>query len=321
MAPLYVRVPLRDGDPNVTPGDFDTIAAAHLILEGELGDNKVISVASMSNYTDSGFTREEVLDAVGPFLRKRFVTDDGAEALVTGFMPTIIDSDALKSMVARITDELAAAGIDGAEVGGFRILTTFATDDIVRSLQASLAVSVLINIGLIGLAFGSWRIALASIVPNLFPILGTEAYLWAAGEGLQLVTVIALTIAFGIAVNDTIHFLSHYVHGRRAERRDHLGAVKNTLERIGGAIVATTVILCAGTIIVAFSDLPEVALFGTLFVMSLALALVGDLFMLPAILVAGSAFFAPLAHIRVRTADHPATPGDPAAATAQGEKP
>ncbi|MGV8830495.1 MAG: efflux RND transporter permease subunit [Devosia sp.] len=312
VAPLYIRVPLSEHDPNVAQADFERIRTVHQILEGELGDNKVISVASMSNYTDSGFSRKEVLDAVGPFLRKRFVTDDGAQGLVTGFMPTIIESNALKDMVSRITDKLAAAGIEGAEVGGFRMLTTFATDDIVRSLQASLSVSVIINIVLIGFAFGSVRVALASIVPNLFPILGTEAYLWASGSGLQLTTVIALTIAFGIAVNDTIHFLSHYVHDRREAHLDHLGAVKNTMERIGGAIVATTVILCVGTAIVAFSDLPQVALFGRLFVISLALALVGDLFMLPAILVAGATFFQPLGRIRVRTADHVDTPDDPA---------
>jgi len=310
VAPLYIRVPLSDQDREVDDADFERIRTVHAILESELGENKVISVASMSNYTDSGFSREEVLESVGPFLRQRFVTDDGSQGLVTGFMPTIIESTALKDMVDRLEGKLAAAGIAGTEIGGFRMLTTFATDDIVRSLQASLSISVIINIALIGFAFGSLRVALASIVPNLFPILGTEAYLWLSGAGLQLTTIIALTIAFGIAVNDTIHFLSHYVHDRRVEQRDHIGAVRNTLGRIGGAIVATTVILCAGTAIVAFSDLPQVALFGRLFVLSLALALVGDLFMLPAILVAGAAFFQPLAGIRVRTADPLDPPGD-----------
>jgi hypothetical protein len=303
VAPLYVRVPLAENDPNLGAADFETIRQVHDIVEARLGVNKVISAASLSNYTETGFTREEVFEAVGPFMRQRFITDDGSQGLVTGFMPTIIASDDLKALVQGITDDIAAAGIAGAEVGGFRVLTTFATDDIVRSLQISLSVSVVINIVLIGFAFGSFRVALASIVPNLFPILGTEAYLWATDAGLQLTTVIALTIAFGIAVNDTIHFLSHYVHGRRQEHRDHAASVKHTMERIGGAIVATTVILCAGTAIVAFSELPQVALFGTLFVLSLALALIGDLFMLPAILIGTGKFFHPLGNIRVRVAD------------------
>jgi predicted RND superfamily exporter protein len=117
---------------------------------------------------------------------------------------------------------------------------------------------------------------------------------------LQLTTVIALTIAFGIAVDDTVHFLSHYLHGRREEGRDHMDAIRHTLMRIGGAIVATTIILCSGTAIVAFSELPQVALFGSLFVITLALAVLGDLFVLPAILVAGGKFFHPLGKLKIR---------------------
>ena len=180
-------------------------------------------------------------------------------------------------------------------------------------------VSVLVNLALIGFAFQSFRVALASAIPNLFPVLGTEAWLYFTGQGLQLTTVIALTIAFGIAVDDTVHFLSHYLHSRREEGRPHMEAVKHTLDRIGGAIIATTIILCSGVVIVTFSDLPQVALFGTLFVSTLAFAVIGDLFILPALLAAGGKFFAPLARIKVRTADHDATPDDPTGDTVTGE--
>ena len=124
--------------------------------------------------------------------------------------------------------------------------------------------------------------------------LGTQAYLWWSGAGLQMTTVLALTIAFGIAVDDTVHFLSHYRQARRQDRQSHADAVRHTIERIGGAIIATTIIICSGTAIVAFSELPQVALFGSLFVITLALALLGDLFILPALLIAGGRFFYPL---------------------------
>ena len=54
-------------------------------------------------------------------------------------------------------------------------MTTFATDNIVRGLQLDLTLSVVVNLFLIGFAFMSWRVAIASTIPNLFPILGTEA--------------------------------------------------------------------------------------------------------------------------------------------------
>ena len=319
-----MRVPLLEGVADVGDTDFERIRAVHAVMEEHLGQNKVISAASFQHYSDSGFTREEIFDAVGPFMKRRFVTDDNTEALVTGFMPTIIASNELKDLVANVREDLQAAGIAGAEIGGFRVLTTFATDNIVRNLQLAFTGSVLFNLFVIGFAFMSWRIAVASIVPNLFPVLGTEAWLWAAGEGLQLTTVLALTIAFGIAVNDTIHMLARYVQERRESGLDHLPAIKRMLERIGGAIVATTAILCAGTFIVAFSELPQVALFGQLFVTALALALLGDLFVLPALLAVGGRFFAPLGRIRsadaqrdenddVPTRDGPGGPDAPAA--------
>ena len=100
--------------------------------------------------------------------------------------------------VAAQVVEIDAAGIKGTEIGGFRILATFATENIVQGLQLDLTVSVLVNLFLIGFAFRSLRVATATAIPNLFPVLGAEAFLWWSGAGLQLTTVLSLTIAFGI---------------------------------------------------------------------------------------------------------------------------
>lgn len=297
VAPLYVNVPLDEGISNVGDKDFEKVKKVHEIVEKYLGKNKVISAAAFTHYADSGFTREQIFNAVGD-LKRRFVTDDGTRALVTGFMPTIIDSEELVRLKEGIEADVKAAGIQGAEVGGFRIMTTYATDQIVRGLQLDLTISVIVNLFLIGWAFRSLRVAVATAIPNLFPILGTEAWLWWSGAGLQLTTVLSLTIAFGIAVDDTTHFLSHYLHARREEGRNHLDAIHHTMQRIGGAIIAATLILCSGTAIVMFSELPQVALFGTLFVITLGFALIGDVFILPALLVAGGRFFHPLGGVK-----------------------
>lgn len=297
VAPLYVSVPLKEGVADVGDEDFKTIKIVHDIVEEHLGLNKVISAAAFTHYADSGFTREQIFNAVGD-LKRRFVSDDGMHALVTGFMPTIIDSEQLIELKEGIEADVTAAGIVGAEVGGFRVMTTYATDNIVRGLQLDLTISVIVNLFLIGWAFRSLRIAVATAIPNLFPILGTEAYLWWSGAGLQLTTVLSLTIAFGIAVDDTTHFLSHYLHARREEGRSHMDAIHHTMQRIGGAIIAATLILCSGTAIVMFSELPQVALFGTLFVITLGFAVIGDVFILPALLVAGGRFFHPLGGVK-----------------------
>ncbi|MGN6489062.1 MAG: efflux RND transporter permease subunit [Devosia sp.] len=297
VAPLYVSVPLDHADPDISDDDFAKIARVHQIVEKHLGKNKVISAAAFTQYEDSGFSRGEILDSVGD-LRSRFVTPEGDKALITGFMPLIISSEDLVKLKSGIEADLKEAGIEGAEVGGFRVMTTYATDDIVGNLQFDLTFSVLVNLFLIGFAFRSLRVSLATAIPNLFPVLGTEAWLYFSGAGLQLTTVLSLTIAFGIAVDDTTHFLSHYLHMRRQEGLNHLDAIKHTMDRIGGAVIAATLILCSGVAIVMTSALPQVALFGTLFVVTLGLALIGDVFILPAILVAGGRFFHPLGGVK-----------------------
>jgi uncharacterized protein len=297
VAPIYISIPLDEGIADVGDQDFEKVRRVHEIVENRLGKNKVISAAAFTHYQNSGFTREQIFNAVGD-LRARFVTPAGDKALITGFMPLIISSEELVALKEGIENDIAAAGIQGAEVGGFRVMTTYATDNIVRGLQLDLTLSVIVNLFLIGLAFRSWRVALATAIPNLFPILGTEAWLYFTNQGLQLTTVLSLTIAFGIAVDDTTHFLSHYLHSRREEGLKHLDAIKHTMDRIGGAIVAATLILCSGTAIVMFSELPQVALFGTLFVITLGLALIGDVFILPALLVAGGRFFHPLGGVK-----------------------
>ncbi len=297
VAPLYISIPLEQSDPNVGEEDFEKIRTVQDIVEKRLGNDKAISAAAFTQYEAAGFNREQVLDAVGD-LRSRFVNEEGTRALITGFMPLIIASEELKALKEGIEADIRAVGIEGAEVGGFRVMTTYATDNIVRGLQFDLTASVVVNLFLIGLAFRSWRVALATAIPNLFPVLGMEGWLFFSGQGLQLTTVLALTIAFGIAVDDTTHFLSHYLHARREEGFNHHDAIKHTMERIGGAIFATTLILCSGVAIVMTSALPQVALFGSLFVGTLGLALIGDVFILPALLVAGGRFFHPLGGVK-----------------------
>jgi len=297
VAPLYVSIPLDQPDPNISDADFAKLQKVQEIVEKRLGNDKAISAAAFTQYEAAGFDRAQVLDAVGD-LRSRFLNEDGSRALITGFMPLIIGSEELKDLKEGIESDIRAAGIEGAEVGGFRVMTTYATDNIVRGLQLDLTASVLVNLFLIGFAFRSLRVAAATAIPNLFPVLGTEAWLYFTGQGLQLTTVLSLTIAFGIAVDDTTHFLSHYLHARREEGFNHLDAIKHTMDRIGGAVVAATLILISGVAIVTTSSLPQVALFGTLFVITLALALIGDVFILPAMLVAGGRFFHPLGGVK-----------------------
>lgn len=295
VAPVYIRIPLQGGLTEMTDGDFATVERVHEIAENHFGAGKVISAASFRHYSDLGFSRERIFEAVGPFLRQRFVTDDGMQALVTAFSPTSENAHQTVAVIEAVRADLETAGIEGAEISGFRVLTAYASLDMIATLQISLMLAVFLSVVLIGIAFRSWRLALVSLIPNSLPILLTELFLYSSGIHLQLTTVISLTIAFGIAVDDTIHFLAHYARAR--ERGESVAkAVDTTLDRVGPALIATTLILIAGCAVLTVSVLPQVALFGFLTVITLLAALIGDLIVLPALLIGGAMIFARWRH-------------------------
>ncbi|WP_404404130.1 RND family transporter [Pelagibacterium halotolerans] len=292
VSPIYVRVPLSGTSATMTDADYERLQTAHRIAERFFGKGKVISAASFDQYTDKGFSREEVFEAIGDFLRARLVSGDGSQALVTGFSPTSENAEQTEALVADLRAGLDAAGLRDAEITGFRVLSAFASTEMIGTLQMSLGLAVVLSIVLIGVAFRSWKMALIAIVPNSLPILFTEFVLYSSGIHLQFTTVISLTIAFGIAVDDTIHFLAHYARAR--ERGETIGgAVDTTLDRVGPALIATTLILVVGCSVLIVSVLPQVAMFGMLSVITLLAALVGDIIVLPAIIIGGSRLFAP----------------------------
>lgn len=290
VAPVYIRVPLSGALEEMTDEDFALLERIHELAEDHFGQGKVISAASFRHYSDSGFSRQQIMGAVGPFMQRRFVTEDSTEAMITAFSPTSEDASQTRTVIEAIRADLAIAGLPDAEISGLRVLTAYASLDMIATLQQSLGLAVILSVVLIGIAFRSWRMALVSLVPNALPILITELFLYSSGIQLQLTTVISLTIAFGIAVDDTIHFLAHYARAR-ARGASTLEAVDQTLDRVGPALIATTLILVAGCAVLMVSALPQVALFGFLTVITLLTALIGDLIVLPALLIGGGRLF------------------------------
>jgi predicted RND superfamily exporter protein len=129
----------------------------------------------------------------------------------------------------------------------------------------------------------SLRYALVSIVPNVFPLLCTGAFIVLTGRYLEMSTVIVFSISLGIAVDDTIHFLVRFKR-EMASGADADLAIRRTFKVVGTAIVMTTVALVGGHLVVMISAFPAIQLFGLLAAVTIASALIGDLLILPAIL-------------------------------------
>ena len=134
------------------------------------------------------------------------------------------------------------------------------------------------------LALRSLRLGLISIVPNLLPaVLGFGVWGLTVGQvGLSLSVVVAMTI--GIVVDDTVHFLSKYRRARHEYGRSPEDAVRYAFDTSGRAMLTTTVVLVAGFLIFVFSPFVPTAQVGVLTALIIAVALIADLTLLPALL-------------------------------------
>ncbi|MCB9777203.1 MAG: MMPL family transporter [Alphaproteobacteria bacterium] len=152
-------------------------------------------------------------------------------------------------------------------------------DDLVRSV--GLVVVVILVTMLVLLR--DLRLALIAAVPNLVPLVFTLATLGVLGEDLQITNIVSFTVAVGLAVDDTIHFVVRY-----REERDHGHDVDDALHRTfhgaGRAIVLTSVLLVVGFGVLAWSDLTSTRWFGILSAVTMIAALLADLLLLPALL-------------------------------------
>ena len=131
----------------------------------------------------------------------------------------------------------------------------------------------------IGLAFRSWVVMLACILPGIFPVVLAGFVLWLLGEGLQFASVVALTVSFGLGLSATIHFLNR-LRLEDTPGTDPAVAVERATVLVGPALILTTVVLACGLVVTVFSDLPSLRLFGWLSAFAMVAALVADLFIL-----------------------------------------
>ncbi len=154
---------------------------------------------------------------------------------------------------------------------------------IVVDLAASLGTASIIILIVLAVVFRSLRLGLISIIPNLFPLAFTGAYLAFAGYNLEIVMVCNFTVCLGIAVDDTIHFMTRFLEERH-KTPDVEEAIQRAFTGVGTALIMTTAVLVAGFAIVTLSEARDHFIFATMGALTIAAALFCDLIFLPALL-------------------------------------
>ena len=131
--------------------------------------------------------------------------------------------------------------------------------------------------------FGSLRLTLIAFLPNAFPILVVFGLMGMLNIPLDAGSAMVATIALGVALNDTVHFMLHYKRCRADGAGVH-DALSHTVQEIGRPIVLTSLVNCAGFAIFVLAEFQPIYHFGMLASVAMLAALVGDLLLLPNLL-------------------------------------
>lgn len=133
-------------------------------------------------------------------------------------------------------------------------------------------------------AFGSVRVGILGMVPNLFPIVLCLGLMGWMHWHLDYLRLMMATIAIGIAVDDTIHMVSRLRH-EFMRSGNYQTAVTEAMAGVGPALVATTVILTLSFMSFLLSGMAVMASFGVLLALAIVAALLADLFLLPVLVL------------------------------------
>jgi uncharacterized protein len=157
-----------------------------------------------------------------------------------------------------------------------------------RTLSTSMMEGLLLASAIIaiimGILYRSLIMVLIALIPNLFPLLFIGGIMGFMGIDLKITTAIIFTIAFGIAVDDTIHFLSKYKLELN-KGKSTLWALRSTYISSGKAIILTTLILSSGFLLLMLSDFQGTFMMGLLVSLSLLFAVAADLLLLPVLIL------------------------------------
>ena len=220
-------------------------------------------------------------------LTRRFIRPDHRCAVVIARYDSLHAAEVLK-IHARYEEKMKTLALNypnlKIHVTGESYLGAKMVYTIVYDLALSLSLASLIITAVMLAAFRSWRYGPICLIPNIFPLAVICALILLDQKPLNVANVLLFTICLGIAVDDTIHFITRYRH-ELVTGRTPVEAAQNSFHVVGKAIITTTFIFVFSFGALVSSSLEGYHNFALLSCAGFIAALIGDLFILPALLI------------------------------------
>jgi uncharacterized protein len=159
------------------------------------------------------------------------------------------------------------------------------TNYLVRNLITSLLLALLVITLLMALTFSSFKMIIISLIPNLIPQILTAAMMGYAGISIKPSTILIFSIALGISVDNTIHYLSRYRQQLIINNFDIKKSVHGALLETGFSMIYSAIVLFFGFAIFILSSFGGTEAMGYLISFTLIVAMLSNLFVLPSLLL------------------------------------
>ena len=172
-----------------------------------------------------------------------------------------------------------------ADITGTTFLFIKGNRFLIENLVTSMIIAFFIIAVIMGVLFKKVKMIIISLIPNLIPLLMTGAIMGYFGIPLKPSTALVFSIAFGISVDDSIHFLAKYRQELAANGGDASQAVSTSIRETGASMIYTSIILFFGFVIFSFSQFGGTIALGKLTSITLLIAMLTNVIILPALLL------------------------------------
>ena len=287
--PLPIEIPASFDQAEGQLTALRQLELAHLAAERALPGHTILSPWSLvrwlqeTNRVATSRLIDDLVSAAPELLTTTILSKDGrTPALFVGVPAT--DNHTLLETARSLegaVGEALSKDMRGA-TRGLPILAAQRSGDIISRLSASLVAAAIGAALLAAFAFRSTAVFFVTILPNLLPVLMIGALLSLLNEDLRFASALAMTVALGIAVDDTVHVMNGFWWHRK------MLAVKEaldiTMREVGPVLVTTTLVLCFGLMPALWSWSPAISVFAAFAITTIGVALVADMIALPALL-------------------------------------
>ena len=218
---------------------------------------------------------------------ENYVDSTGGKARMTTMLKNL-DSDVMEKVIEDI--QIALNDYFPKEryetyISGVAFVFMKGTEYLIKNLLLSLSLAILLIAIFMAFMFRSPQMILISLIPNIMPLLATAGLMGFLDIPIKPSTILVFSIAFGIAVDDTIHFLAKYRQELQYFKGDIKKSVDVALHEVGNSMFYTSVVLFAGFAIFLFSGFMGIVALGGLVAFTLVMAMLSNLLVLPSLLL------------------------------------